>query len=94
MNAERKWQNRADPVFALVVRTCTPLSETLIGSGEDVKANHYNVKASRVRSQKNKTKNPHSNCGMSVMKACRRMRRTNQVAEVAFGVIRMLEKKQ
>lgn len=50
-NAEKKWQNRADPVLAQLVITCIPLSETLIGSGDDVKANHCNVKASRVCSQ-------------------------------------------
>lgn len=83
MNAERKQQNRADPAFALLVITRTPLSETLIGAGEDVKANHYNVKASRVRSQK---KNTHSNYGVSGVQACRGMRRTNRVAEETFIV--------
>lgn len=49
MNAERKWKNRVDPVLALLVITCIPLLEMLIGSGDNVKASHCNVKTFHIR---------------------------------------------
>lgn len=86
-NSERKWQKRADPVLAMLILTCTPLTETLIGAGEDVKANHCNVEASRVRSQEKKNnKKTHSNYSANGVLVCRSVRRTNWVAEATFIV--------